>query len=54
MYFKNGLFLIVKKKISFLYMSVLPACMSVPCVCLVSLEARRVYWIPSNWNYGLF
>lgn len=33
-------------KIYFVYVSVLPACMSIPCIWLVSVEARRVHWIP--------
>lgn len=36
-----------------IYVSERFACLYVhaPCVCLVSSEVRRGYWIPSDWSY---
>jgi hypothetical protein len=39
------------KNNNFIYMNVLPACMSVPHLHIVCSEARRGYQIPWNWSY---
>lgn len=36
------------------YIGILPGCMFLHHMCLVSVEVRGVHWMPWNWSYKLF